>query len=373
MNIIVVNKEILQNRPPVLSTVLTLSDLGYDVSLISVGINEYWRKELDARGISYFIIPDSTRRNRISKIFEYLNFKRLTLRYLNRSILKGESILVWAIGGNTVFCLGKGIKRYQYVLQIQELHENDKSYSRVFSKVINEAGAVFVNEYNRAVIYQCKFKMNKRPVVLPNKPYYIDTESPYDLSAFVDTNVLNRIKHSKVLLFQGQIVSYRDMSSFIIAAKELGGYQIVLLGNEYGMVAKYKQIDENLVYIRRIPAPHYLGITALAHICLITYDPRSLNNSYCAPNKIYEYGAYGKPMIGNDIPGLQVIANNRAGILVDDKSVDSIKQALIQIEESYSEYSAGAKRLYNSVDNKITIAQTLADISVFPPNTIGTL
>ncbi len=76
MKIVIINKEILQNRPPVLSTLLTLSDLGHEVSIVSVDINEYWRKELDERIIKYYVIPDKTRRNRFSKILEYLNFKK---------------------------------------------------------------------------------------------------------------------------------------------------------------------------------------------------------------------------------------------------------------------------------------------------------
>jgi glycosyltransferase involved in cell wall biosynthesis len=359
MKIVIINKEILQNRPPVLSTLLTLSDLGHEVSIVSVDINEYWRKELDERIIKYYVIPDKTRRNRFSKILEYLNFKKKAFEYLDQVVKDKQGTLVWLIGGNTIYCLGDTIKNYRYVLQIQELHEKNNNYKRIFSKIINNAEVVFVNEYNRAVLYQCWYDMKKRPVVIPNKPYFIDTDTAYDLSEYVDIAVIEKIKNSKVLLFQGQIVSYRDLSPYIRAAKELGDYQIVLLGNEYGMVEKYKQIDNTLIYIKRIPAPQYLGITALSHICLITYDPRSLNNSYCAPNKIYEYGAFGKPMIGNDIPGLRVIEDFHAGCLVDEDRLVTIKTALQRIEDDYHSYSVGAKQLYDGVDNKSIIASVL--------------
>lgn len=359
MKIIIVNKEILQNRPPVLSSLLTLSDLGHDVSIVSVDINEYWKKKLDKRNIKYYVIPDKTRRDKFSKILEYLNFKKKTFEYLDQVVKDKQDTLVWLIGGNTIYCLGNTVKNYRYVLQIQELHENDNNYKRTISKVINSAEVVFVNEYNRAVLYQCWYKMKKRPHVIPNKPYFINTSLVFDLSSYVDTGTLERIKSSKVILFQGQIVSYRDLSPYIRAAKELGGYQIVLLGNDYGMVEKYRQIDDTLIYIKRIPAPQYLGITALSHICLITYDPRSLNNAYCAPNKVFEYGAFGKPMIGNDIPGLKVVENHHAGLLVDEDCLDSIKTALHSIEDDYHSYSVGAKQLYDGVDNKTIIAGVL--------------
>jgi len=361
MRIIIVNKEILQNRPPVLSTLLSLSDLGHDVSIVCVDINEYWKKELAKRDIEYYIIPDKKKRDKISKIIEYLGFKRKVLSYLEEKVGDKHTFL-WVIGGNTIYCLGDSLKRYNYILQIQELHENDVSYQRVFAKVINEAKAVFVNEYNRAILYQCWYNMKKRPYVIPNKPYFIDTNSTFDLSLYVDADSLKRIKNSKVILFQGQIVSYRDLSPYIRAVKELGGYQIVLLGNEYGMVDKYRLLDDSLIYIKRIPAPHYLGITALSHICLITYDPHTLNNAYCAPNKIFEYGAFGKPMIGNDIPGLKVVEKHHAGLLVDEENIITIKDALVAIEHEYRAFSEGANLLYDSVDNYSTIASVLSSL-----------
>lgn len=359
MNIIIINKEIFQNRPPVISTLLSLSDLGHNVTLVSVNINDYWRDELKKRHVDFYIIPDRKKRNKIAKVFEYLNFKNKTLTFLNRVVKDKNKTLLWIIGGSTVFCLDKSLKKYRFVLQLQELYEENASYKRVFKRVINNADAVFVNEYNRSVLYQCWYNMKKRPYVLPNKPYFIDTNTFYDLSSYMDVVILKNIKTSKVILFQGQIVSYRDLTPYIKAAKEMGGYQIVLLGNEYGMVEKYRKIDDRLIYINKIPAPQYLGVTALSHICLITYDPHSLNNSYCAPNKIFEYGAYGKPMIGNDIPGLKVIEEYHAGILVDEGNIESVKEALKKIECDYKAYSDGAKALFNSVDNNSTIAAVI--------------
>ena len=347
-----------------MSTLLTLSDLGHEVSIVSVDINDYWRKELKQRNIQYYIIPDKEKRNKFNKVFEYRSFRSKVFAYLDQVIDDKRNTFVWLIGGNTIYCLGDNIKKYRYILQIQELHEKDTQYKKVFARVINGAETVFVNEYNRAVLYQCWYNMKNRPAVLPNKPYFIDTEVKFDLSTFVDSSILEKIKNSKVILFQGQIVSYRDLSPYIKAAKELGGYQIVLLGNEYGMIEKYRQIDDTLIYIKRIPAPQYLGITALSHICLITYDPHSLNNSYCAPNKIYEYGAFGKPMIGNDIPGLKVIEDYHAGCLVDEDRLDTIKAALQRIEDEYPSYSVGAKQLYDGVDNKATITNIINTILI---------
>lgn len=361
MNIVIVNKQNFHDRPPVISTLLCLSDLGHKVSLITIGVNDYWHQELEKRGIDIYILPDcKQRRNAIVKYYEFKRFRCRANKILDRHFKKS---LIWLIGGNTIVSLGNTLSKRQFVLQIQELHENDRLYLKLFSKIINKAAGVILNEYNRAVIYQCVFKLNVRPTILPNKPYFVDSVNPEVLSKYMSNEIIKRLDGSKVILFQGQIVSYRDLSPYIKAAKELGGFQMVLMGNNYdGMVEKYRKIDPNLIYISRILAPDYLAVTSKAKICILTYDPRGLNNSYCAPNKIFEYGAFGKPIIGNDIPGLKPIEQFHAGFLVDESDIESIKNAYVKIEDNYQYYGEGAKALYNSVDNKATISKLLQKI-----------
>lgn len=51
----------------------------------------------------------------------------------------------------------------------------------------------------------------------------------------------------------------------------------------------------------------------MASIGVMSYSPHQkthagvVNALYCAPNKIFEYGKYGKPMIANDVPALKYI------------------------------------------------------------------
>lgn len=110
------------------------------------------------------------------------------------------------------------------------------------------------------------------------------------------------------------IFEERDLSNFIRAIKELGSeYKLVLLGKDRDMLRKYRQIDDSLIHIEFIPAPDYLLFTSMCHMGIVTYDPGTLNTAYCAPNKIFEYAAFGKPMIANNIPGLKVLSESGAG------------------------------------------------------------
>ena len=335
------------------------------MSIVCVDINEYWRNELAKRGIEYYIIPDKRKRNKICKIFEYLNFKKKTLSYLSNRV-DDDNTLLWVIGGNTIYCMGESMKKYKYILQIQELHENDAKYQRVFAKVINDASAVFVNEYNRAVLYQCWFKMPTRPFVIPNKPYSL-IEEP------ICTNVLNRyeevlkpLRDKKIILYQGGISYIRRLDRIALAINKVNAnYHLLVVGPEHesGLIDELKNITPEVTHIGFIPSPEYLAFCKIAHIAYVAYEPNSLNNIYCAPNKIFEYSAFGLPIIANDIPGLRyTVGVSGACELVVPSEVNSIVSGLIKIENDYLKYKENSIKFYNSVDNKKTFSDVLMSL-----------
>ena len=84
-----------------------------------------------------------------------------------------------------------------------------------------------------------------------------------------------------------------------------------------------------------------------------------MNNAFCAPNKIYEYTAFGKPVIGNDIPGLKQLEAAKASVLVNEDSVDSIVEGIRKIELSYQRYSDSAIDFFESCHNEETIANAI--------------
>ncbi len=361
MKIIVVNKEKFQNRPPVISVILTLSDLGHQVKLITVDINSYWAKELEKRGVETSIISEKGNSGVIGKLIEYRNFKKQTFKELKNSF---SDSLVWVIGGNTILCLGRGLLKYKFILQIQELQEGEWAFQRLLKKIINKAQLVFMNEYNRAVLYQCWYSMKKRPVVLPNKPYFIPTFEEMSILREKYKEKVEALKNYRIILYQGHIGYDRDLSSFVKAVKDLGdNYRLLCVGQDHGMMEKYRRIDPNIIHIPHVPAPDYFVFTSLSYIGIVTYAPRDLNNCYCAPNKIWEYSAFSLPMLCNDIPGLKyTVESAGAGFCVDENDFESIKKGIINISEHYCNYQNNATKFNDSVKTKDIINAELMKI-----------
>lgn len=362
MKVIYIHKEEVHKRPPVLSAISHIVSLGHQVVLITCGINETVRQHLGEQGVEIHILPFCKAKSSIGKLREYVQFRSGALKLLR--VLYDEHSVVWVEAGATAVALGRNLLRFKYILQIQELHHKERFTLRAMARLTPWAQAVFVPEYNRAVLYQVWFHLKTRPYVLPNIPAFFATDDEILQYKSKYEEILTRIQGKFVIIYQGYISVDRPLGAYIRAVKELGDhYQVLLVGRNCGALRAYKSILPDLIHIDYLPSPEYLFFTQHSHLGIVTYDPLDLNNAYCAPNKIFEYAHYGLPVLGNDIPGLKyLIEPFSSGKIVDEGDIESIKSAILEIDRNYERYSRNAKRLIDSYDNRGTINCVLSSI-----------
>lgn len=358
--IILITKTALEKIPPVISDLHILLDLGYRPSLIVTGISDGLKKDLEEKGITVHLIPDKHGLPIIGKLWSYYRFRRFCAKTAKEYATKSQPLL-WIEGGHTILALGNSIKKYEYILQISELHERSKLQLNAIKHVIHSAKAVFMPEYNRTVLYQVWFHLEKRPTVLPNKPYLLPSEEQlYKIKEkYADT--LSLLQGKKVILYQGGIYPSRQPDKIVSAAKNIGGYQMLFVGQaDPGIMESLKSIDKDIIHIDFLPFPDYLIFASVAHIGCAFYKADSINNIFCAPNKINEYSAYSLPMIGNDIPGLKYLFESTgAGVVANENDIKSIEAGLKLLDSNYDYYKSHAHNLYQLYDTKKIIEDVL--------------
>lgn len=363
--IVFVHKNTIEAIPPLFSMIINVLELGYKVSLVTCGIHSKNASLLNDKGVAIHILPYNKHKSILGKILDLLRYRVASNRIIKKKNINNTLLIIE--GGNAIFALGTKYKRkgYDFILFLPELLEKAHYQRRAISKVINSAKEVFVPEYNRSFITKIWYNLEKRPVVLPNKPYF--EPANYDDVELLEKyqKELSLFKSKKVILYQGHVAESRNISLVIQAVKELGDdFQVVLMGKDYGIVEKYKTIDPNVVHIPFIPVPDYLLLTRLAYIGILVYTPDLLNTVFCAPNKIFEYTKYGLPVLGNDIPGLRYpIEMNGIGSTADFQDIESIKNAILSIDDNYDVYKKNSLSFYESVDNKATIKRVLEALS----------
>ena len=375
MKVIVVIPSDVLHFPPVISLVNIFNNLGVQTTLITTKTGfddsnlEFVKlKEID---IEYESVSNPIKKLLMIPSLSEKIWKIIDEYYDNETV-------IWSVSNLSLKYLGKKIKNYPYVLHFLELSEELRYHEKLpFMKLdahtlAEKAKAVVVPEYNRAHITQAWWDLSSTPLIFSNKPY---TNHEMDFCSNISDSraakILEEIGDRKIILYQGIISSERPLDKIIKAVGSLGNqYAFVVMSGGKDIYADLGV--ENYYFIPFVKPPYHLEITSRAYIGVLSYFPtRStgysvLNSLYCAPNKTYEFGLFGIPMIGTNIPGLKYLFDTQeCGVCLESFCEKDICDAIRKIDDNYDKYSSGSKRFYLSTDSK---EEVKAIISVIKNN-----
>jgi glycosyltransferase involved in cell wall biosynthesis len=206
--------------------------------------------------------------------------------------------------------------------------------------------AIIHAEKNRMKYFIDRYEINtgRQPnVLLENFPPY----SP--------VRCQRPIKTIKTLYF-GSIGPNRGIEEMVQAFTELPAFQLDLMG--FGATGYLRGIQDQIQErhadnIRILPPiddsliytifPEYTAGIAF-------YPPTSLNNYFCAPNKVYQYLQSGMAVITTDNPGFKErLDRYKIGICLRDITAESIKNAIQEIVEQkyYDNITEEIKRQFS--------------------------
>lgn len=345
----VVLKGSIAHLPPVMSLLQVLLEKSdYRVAFISTTTSQL--KGPDGK-FTEFINSTPSSRNPLVKTWQYLSFRFFAIRTLEQHA--NESDTVWYASLDTALALwGSSIyQRFAYILQLHELYDTHPRRLRLIAHIARRAKEVVVPEINRAGILQVWLRLQRRPTVIPNKPYHHPRKKHMEPTTELTRNILQRYNTDKhIILYQGHISSDRNLEPLAEAMKDLPDYELWLMGQDHGFADTLKQISSNIKFLGYIPAPFHLELTSHATIGIINYDPISLNNLFCAPNKIWEYSGFSIPFLGNDLATLKTICATWNCGKTTEHNTHDIKSAITEIHEKIDSHEEAARCYFESFD-----------------------
>lgn len=356
------NLEIL---PPLLPRILYTADVGVETRLVCTNISDENAALMQEHGVKVYC----TRHNqnfmgKRNKICDWLGFRSGCKKLLEKELK--DSDLLYICSADTALALGSFFTKTPYVFQSNELYDQFPRYKNGIKKYVLGAKAFVVPEYNRASICCSWYGLKKLPHIIPNIPYVVSRQRNMPISDETARKLLEPLKDKRIVLYQGHIDMDRTLSSVALALKEMQDerFCLVLMGMDHnGSVKGLKEIYPQTVHIPFVKAPRHLEITSHAHIAVLSYDRVSMNNLFCAPNKIYEYSCYCVPMIGNDIPGLRnTVEAANMGICAAYEDISSVVDALKRIDKDYDTYQTNANAFFEHGDLKGLMDNLLADL-----------
>lgn len=355
----------LELYPPCISQILFLKELGNDVTVCFGSCSKNVKNILKDLEIKYhdFGISREPFGGKIEKITSIQKYKLVANKFIKKNYRKND--ILWFGTADSAFFVSSALEGKNYVLSILELYDNNNYYRKKIGEIINDAICVISCEKTRALIMKSWWKLDKVPYVIPNKPYHHPLK-PISKGTTPETSkMIYQMSDKFVILYQGIISNDRDLKVLAEALNLINkDIYLALMGKEINSSAEtIKQIYDKTIILGYVPAPLHLEVTGFSKIGVAYYDDSSLNNLFCAPNKIFEYGGFNLPILCNDVPGLvDTVGKYRAGVCCDFSRPESIKSALEEILTSYNEFSHNSRELFNSVSNIDVIRNIIKEI-----------
>jgi len=371
--------------PPMISLIDVLHDLGENVTYIGDYTNSPTTARFQTYGIELIKLSCNKEGSLFNKFKTFISYKHKLSNLLPTLNINKDKDVIWYVYSESANFIYDILKNYRYVIHYYEYARQGNWKYKLLCPRYNQtdfaknAIAIVQCEYNRAQIFRAINGLNKSPFIIPNKPYVkddaiIDENMPDDIRALIG-EVRGKTANKFVILYQGIFDSNeRKLSEFCEAVMMMpSNYVMIAMGKgdkSYEQLKKRYNSDK-IIFIPFIIPPYHLIITQLASIGVMSYSPHIrthagvVNSLYCAPNKIFEYGKFGKPMISNNIPGLKYIFNEyHCGELVDYPiTPESIVKVLQKLFDDYNGYSKGAKQYFDSVDLIQIVRDILQKIS----------
>lgn len=366
----------INKYPPILSLINVLLKNNREVIVFGHSSNPKVFEHLPSDKFTFFDFIESNNSNSsLYKIYQLYSFKRK----VKESLKKYTDISrLWLLGGETTWVFHDLIKKYDTIGYLFEMPEFQVplKYRVSFPSIkyldnMNSFKHIICCEYHRALITKSYFGLPNMPIVLPNKPEISIENSEYQ----IPEDLLNLMNRHKVILYQG-IFNFpeRRLEELCQSIEFLPEeYVIFIMGGEDEAKNNLrKKYESNRVYfLPFLSPPDHLKITEKSYIGYLSYFSISgnigntLNTLFCAPNKIYEYAKYGKPMIANDVPALSYSFNKyKSGISVKEFTPWNLALAIQEISSDYKQFQDGAYELYNSVDINSIIKDNIIDSDV---------
>lgn len=372
--IAVVQYRPLEELPPVMTLLTVLQKIGYQLHYFGIE-SEAGKTFLENIGVKHTWIPYKNYRHcsKFNRAIGFLYRRLWLIRQLKKLATYSEKLIIWfqechsaALVGNEALKIGSVITTFfEY-----ECNYGERWIGFSIEKMLHES-VIVECERNRALMTQKNHSLKQIPFVLPNKvEINFSSIPPLNDDA---KNILQKIGNRPLFLYQGNIADDRQDIPYILEtiAKNRPEYCVLSLPGNNAIKKAFAKYS-NAFTLERIPAPGHLAVTAKASIGIAVYSCEGEgiwadNARNCAPNKIYEYAAFGVPTLGNQLPGLEsTIGAMKAGVLCE-MNEQSILLAADELVHNLPRYQENARSFYRACD-LTRIVEEIVDAASKPSN-----
>ncbi|MBC8347994.1 MAG: glycosyltransferase family 4 protein [Verrucomicrobia bacterium] len=247
------------------------------------------------------------------------------------------------------FCLFLKILSFGRIKVIYDAHELEteknstsairKSISRLLESLLIGMVDSFVTVSPSIAKWYEREYLIKRPVVVLNCPYYREP---------VKTNLLRGAlgieEDKKIILYQGGFAENRGLRQLLEAFESADAPSdcvLVFLGfgpvHRVGLgfedkIRNASNRNSNVFFHPAVPYGELIDYTSSADLGLCLIEGNCLSYRYSLPNKLFEYGMAGLPMMVSDLPEMRAMVEKfECGMICDRLTSEGILSSIASI------------------------------------------
>lgn len=204
-------------------------------------------------------------------------------------------------------------------------------------RIVKRVDKVFCASSERGAIMQKHYGLFSSPVPIRNISQLSISDDDLTLE------LLYSLKHffslpGPIVVYAGVVTKSRKIEELVKAVSSLAPkFKLLVVGDgdATDLLKRISSSNPKLSYAftGSVPYKSLGAILAKCDVGFIYYPVDTLNNKYCAPNKIYEYASVGLPIISNQNPTMSdVLIANQIGISSND-FIGALNDILVNIDK----------------------------------------
>ena len=315
-------------------------------------------------------IQEYSNQTTLSKIKKYINLFLLVKKSLgsknNSIIITPDFQVLYFIFLITFFIKNSKTKIIYFQFELFEYPGRFNNY--IYKKVLKNADkidlAIFPEKNRLDFFLKSCTKKPKQNFVLPNTCEPISLKKPV-----LRHEILRKIPEDTIIIGHVGNVGGTDhyFSEVIQVAEVLSEKNIffIFIGNQSDTVKKKKEQIKStkILFFDKIPHQELKSIYPFFDLGLILYKGLTPNFEFAAPNKLYEYWAYGIPVLAHHLKGLTgVFDNNLQGTLLDMTDINNVSNYILSYKKK------NRKELIKFFNKKLAISYFLKEMDYIVDN-----
>lgn len=179
-------------------------------------------------------------------------------------------------------------------------------------RIVHKVHLLVCASVERGLLMEDHYGLTKEPLVIPNISQLQINDTDKDVEAVLESLKEFFFIPKLTVVYAGAVTSSRRIDELLRAVYKLHHKcKLLIVGNGDAFdrlkreAASYTGFD--YAFTGSVP---YKCLGSILHRCdigFLYYPMNTLNNIYCASNKIYEYASVGLPMLSNENPTVEKI------------------------------------------------------------------